>query len=115
VNHCGRLIYETGGCWHGSTPSVPYNELSGFLSILLPPLLTLAGIALLWCWHSQCAVHRCYWPTTRRTATGERACWVHHPHPKRTVQDVHEAHYAHLRGLHHPPRHRPEVPRDASA
>lgn len=88
------LIHITGG---DNVSGLPYAELSGFLSIILPPLLSLIGLALLWCWHSQCHVTGCYWPARRLTAADERACWRHHPHPKRTADDIREAHHAALR------------------
>jgi hypothetical protein len=49
---------------------------------------------LLLYWHHQCGVHRCYWYARRTTAAGERACWRHHPSPKRSAEDVHAAHHA---------------------
>lgn len=49
-------------------------------------------------WHNQCSVHGCYWYARRTTAAGERACWAHHPQPKRTVEDLHVAHHAALKG-----------------
>jgi hypothetical protein len=100
VNGCTGPLYYTGGCWHGVIPSAWYNEFSGFLSIFLPPLLTLAGVAALWWWHHQCGVHHCYWPSRRLTAANERTCWRHAPNRKRTVQDIHEAHHAVLRLRH---------------
>lgn len=36
-----------------------YLELSGFLSIILPPLFTLLGLWLLAWYHSRCHVTRC--------------------------------------------------------
>lgn len=94
TGHCGGIVLQTGGCFPHGQPTVQYNELSGFLSIVLPPLITLAGVVLLWAWHHQCAVHRCYWPATKVTAAGERACWIHHPQPKRTAADIHAAHHS---------------------
>lgn len=95
--HCSEVTLQTGGCWPAGQPTVQYNEWSGFLSIFLPPLITLLGVVLLWCWHNQCARHHCYWPTTRRTAAGERACWLHHPDPHRTTADIHAAHHEAVR------------------
>lgn len=50
-------------------------------------------VVMFW-WHHQCGVHGCYWYARRTTAAGERACWKHHPHKKRTVEELHEAHHA---------------------
>lgn len=72
----------------------PYAWWSGSGSVILPPLITLGGIAALWWWHHQCGVHHCYWPSRRLTAANERACWRHHPHPKRTAEDIRKAHHA---------------------
>lgn len=88
------LLYWTGGRWPSSAPTVQYNELSGFLSIVIPPVLqVLAVIALFW-WHNQCHVHHCWWYARRTTAAGERACWKHHPRKRRTAADIREAHEA---------------------
>jgi hypothetical protein len=96
-------LYVHAGLQSGNSPW--YLFPSGIGSIIIPPLITLAGVAALWWWHHQCAVHRCYWPARRLTAAGERACFRHHPHPKRSAEDVHEAHHAVLRLRHreHPP------------
>lgn len=87
--------------WHwlglDNVSGFAYAFWSGFGSIILPPLITLAGVALLWLWHQQCHVAGCYWPSRRQTAAGERACWRHHPQPKRTAEDVRFAHHAVLR------------------
>lgn len=45
-------------------------------------------------WHHQCGVGGCYRYARRTTAAGERACPKHHPHPERTVEDLHAAHRA---------------------
>jgi hypothetical protein len=57
-------------------------------------------LGLIW-WHHQCSVSRCYWYARRTTAAGERACWKHHPTPKRTVGEVHAAHHAARRKAGH--------------
>lgn len=87
------LLLVTGGHWPGNVPTTWYNEESGFLSIILPVFLQLLGITLLFWWHHQCGVSGCFWYARRTTAAGERACWKHHPHTKRTAGDVHEAHH----------------------
>ena len=75
---------ETGG-WYGFH--------SGFGAIILPPLLNgLVIVAVFW-WHHQCGVTGCYWYAQRTTAAGDRACWHHHPQPRRTVGDIHAAHH----------------------
>lgn len=96
LQHCSAVTLQTGGCFPTGQPTVQYNELSGFLSIVAPPLITLAGVAVLWWWHNRCHVHRCWWPAPRTTAAGERACWRHHPHKRRTAADIHAAHHAAL-------------------
>ena len=73
-----------------------YGFFSGIGSILVPPLLTLAGVAALWAWHSQCHVTGCHWPTRRVTAANEKACWRHYPHPRRTAADIRAAHHLYL-------------------
>lgn len=94
MNRCGWLPYATGGCWRGPAPSTVYNELSGFLSIVLPLAVQLTVFGFVYCWHHQCGVYRCYWPARRLTAAGDRACWKHHPAPRRTAGDVRRAHHA---------------------
>lgn len=96
TGHCGGITLRTGGCFPHGQPTVIYNELSGFLGLIGPPLITLAGVTVLWWWHHQCHVHRCFWPTVRVTAAGERACWRHHPQRRRTVADIAAAHHAAL-------------------
>jgi hypothetical protein len=103
VIHCSWVTYQTGGCWPRGQPTLAYNEESGFLSIVIPPLLSLLGIVLLWAWHQQCHVSGCYWPARRLTAANERTCWRHSPHPKRTVHEIHAAHHA-AAGTTPPPR-----------
>lgn len=71
-----------------------YAFWSGSGSVLLPWFLNGLTLAGLFWWHNQCHVHRCYWYARRKTAAGEPACWRHHPEPKRTVEDLHEAHHA---------------------
>ena len=88
------LLFWTGGKWPTATPTVQYNEWSGFLSVFIPPLLQLLVIGAVFWWHHQCGVSGCYWYAPRTTAAGERACWKHHPHKRRTVADVHAAHHA---------------------
>jgi hypothetical protein len=79
---------EAGG-WYGF-----HSGFGGAAYIDLPIVL-----AAFW-WHHQCGVHRCYWYARRTTAAGERACWKHHPHPKRTAEDVHTAHHAAMHRAH---------------
>lgn len=88
----------------------PYAFWSGSGSVLLPPLIQLGGIALLAWWHNRCHVTRCWRYARRTTAAGERACRRHHPEPRRTVEDIHAAHHAHLRQLFHPDRRRLPMP-----
>jgi hypothetical protein len=73
---------EAGG-WYGF-----HSGFGGAAYIDLPIVA-----AAFW-WHHQCGVHRCYWYARRTTAAGERACWKHHPRPRRTVADLHAAHHA---------------------
>ncbi len=96
VPHCGWVTYQTGGCWPHGQPTIQYNEWSGFLSIVLPWLLQATTFAAVLWWHHQCHVSGCYWPTRRKTAAGERACWRHHPAPVRTAGDLCAAHEAAL-------------------
>jgi len=63
-------------------------------SVLVPYVLSAATFGAIFWWHHQCAVQGCYWYARRTTAAGERACWRHHPHKKRTVKDIHDAHHA---------------------
>ena len=72
-----------------------YGAWSGFFGGLQVFEWAVLG-ALIW-WHHQCGVHRCYWYARRTTAAGERACWKHHPHPRRTVEDMRAAHHAALK------------------
>jgi hypothetical protein len=65
-----------------------HSGIGGAYYVSVPVIL-----AAFW-WHHQCHVHRCFWYARRVTAAGERACWKHHPEPKRTVRDVHAAHHA---------------------
>lgn len=76
---------ETGG-WYGF-----HSGFGGAAYISLPVFL-----AACW-WHNQCGVHGCYWYARRTTAAHERACFLHHPHRKRTVADLHAAHHAAVR------------------
>jgi len=73
---------ETGG-WYGW-----WSGQAGGLQIL-----EWAAIGVLVWWHHQCGVSGCYWYARRTTAAGERACFRHHPHKRRTVQDLHAAHH----------------------
>jgi len=72
---------EAGG-WYGF-----HSGFGGATYITLPVVLT-----AFW-WHHQCHVTGCYWYARRITAAGERACSRHHPHPERTVEDLHAAHH----------------------
>ena len=71
-----------------------YAWWSGSGSVIIPLAVQLAIFGVVWWWHNQCGVHGCYWPSRQKTAAGERACWKHHPEPKRTVEDIHAAHRA---------------------
>ncbi len=73
---------ESGG-WYGF-----HSGFGGAAYIDLPVVL-----AAFW-WHHQCGVHGCYWYARCTTAAGERACFRHHPSPRRTAGDVHDAHHA---------------------
>ena len=86
-------IHATGG---DSGSGLVYLELSGFLSIVLPLIVQLAVVALLWGWHNQCYVHRCYWPTRRVTAAGDKVCWKHNPIVHMTVEQLRERHHLYL-------------------
>jgi hypothetical protein len=79
-----------------NTPGTPpnYNFNSGFGSILIPLAVQLAVFGAAFWWHNQCHVDGCYWYARRKTAAAERACWKHHPHQRRTVEDIHAAHHA---------------------
>lgn len=68
-----------------------YAFWSGFGGSIPDVLIITAIIG--WWWHHQCGVHRCFWPARRLTAAGERACFRHHPEPRRTVHDLHRAHH----------------------
>lgn len=99
--HCGWVAYQTGGCWPHGLPTTQYNELSGFPSIALPPLLTLAGVAVLWWWHHRCHQHRCARPG-RFPAAGGRFVTCRHHHPDPAVREglrAHHIHAAHQRWL----------------
>jgi hypothetical protein len=56
--------------------------------------IDLPVVLVLFWWHHQCGVTRCYWYARQTTAAGERACWKHHPDRKRTVEDLRAAHHA---------------------
>jgi hypothetical protein len=86
-------IHATGG---DSGSGLVYLELSGFLSIVLPLIVQLIVVALLWGWHNQCQVHHCYWPTRRKTAAGDRACWRHAPVRHMTYAQLCERHHLYL-------------------
>jgi hypothetical protein len=76
---------ETGG-WYGF-----HSGLGGATYITLPVVFT-----AFW-WHHQCGVSGCFWYARRTTAAGERACFRHHPHKRRTVRDIREAHHQALK------------------
>lgn len=78
-----------------------YAFYSGSGSVILPPLLTGAVVGAGFWYHHQCSVHGCFWYARRTTAAGDRACFRHHPSPKRTAEDVHAAHYRAAAWLHH--------------
>jgi hypothetical protein len=82
--------------WLGmDNPSGPvYLFLSGAGGILLTWLGSGIVAGLLFWWHNQCYVTGCYWYARRTTAAGERACYRHHPHKRRTERDIHAAHRA---------------------
>jgi hypothetical protein len=75
-----------------------YNFNSGFGSIVLPPMITLTGIALGFWWHHQCHVAGCFWYARKVTAAGDRACWIHHPDRKLTAHHIHVRHHEALNG-----------------
>ena len=73
------------------------NSASGRSYLLWSGALSDAGIlaALVAFYiHHTCHVGGCYWYARRTTAAGERACWKHHPHKRRTAADIHAAHAA---------------------
>lgn len=74
-----------------------YGFWSGSGSVILPWLMQCFTIGLLFWWHHQCHVDGCYRYARRGTAAGERACQRHHPHPRRTVEDIHAAHHEAVR------------------
>jgi len=91
-----HLLVHATGCDYGAPYGrwVPYDFWSGVSGSFL---VGVTVWALGFYWHNQCGVHGCYWYARRTTAAGERACWKHHPHPKRTVEDLHAAHHAVMR------------------
>lgn len=74
-----------------------YAWWSGSGSVILPWILNSLTVAALFWWHHQCHVSGCWWYARRTTAAGERACWRHHPHPRRTAADLLTAHHAAIR------------------
>lgn len=80
----------------GDGNSPHYLFYSGFGSIVLPPILTVGGLALIAWWHGQCSVSGCFWPSRRRTAAGEKVCWRHRVHKHRTWDDICAAHHLYL-------------------
>lgn len=83
---------KTFGFQNGGGNGSHYLFVSGWGSIILPPILNaLAFLAVLW-WHHQCHVTGCHWYARRKTAAGELACFRHHPHRTRTYQDILDAH-----------------------
>ena len=79
--HCGWTAYQTGGCWPHGQPTIQYNEWSGFLSVFLPPMLTLIGLGILWWWHHTCHDSwRCLrWGKYQAAGGVFHLCWKHHP------------------------------------
>lgn len=92
-----HLLVHAAGCDAGApygtfVPADFWAGIAGSFAVGLAVCLPA------WWWRNQCTVHHCYWPARRTTAAGERACFRHHPHPKRTVEDLHAAHHAALEG-----------------
>lgn len=78
-----------------------YAWWSGSGSVLLPPLLTLAGVAVLWWWHHRCHCHRCPRLGRYPAAGGQfSVCRAHSPDPAvREGLRAHHIHAAHQRWL----------------
>lgn len=69
------FLHWTGGD-NGS--GVQYLELSGFLSIVIPPLLTVLGLYLTYWWHTRCHIDGCF-KKARYPFHHYRLCKKHHP------------------------------------
>lgn len=93
MHHAPWWIHSTGG---DTSTGLVYLELSGFLSIVIPLMVQLIVVGLVWWWHNQCSVHHCYWPTRRRTAAGDHACWRHAPVRRMSVHTLRERHRLYL-------------------
>lgn len=93
---------DYGGRYGRFIPGAFWSGIAG--SCAVNAVLFAAGF---W-WHHQCAVSRCWWYARRVTAAGERACFLHHPHRRRTAAEVRAAHHAAL-GVPHmtQPPHQP--------
>lgn len=95
MNPILHWLWLHGGLSSGNSPW--YLFPSGIGSIIIPPLITLAGIGVLFWWHHRCEVakpRRCYRYARKTTAAGHRACKHHHPEGKLTAADVTAAHVA---------------------
>lgn len=80
----------------GDANGSPYLFWSGAGGLLVDRALTAMALLAVFAWHQQCHVTGCYWPARRVTAANERACWRHHPHPRRTAADIHRDHHLYL-------------------
>lgn len=69
------LLHWTGGD-NGSSPQ--YLELSGFLSIIIPPLLTVLGLAFTYWLHTRCHVAGCL-HHGKHEFQHYKLCRRHHP------------------------------------
>lgn len=89
------IAYATGSY---NTPGTPhnYNFNSGFGSVILPPVITVAGAGVLMWWHHQCHVSGCWWYARRQTAAGDRACWRHNPGRRLTADELRRRHHLYL-------------------
>ena len=86
------LLHWTGGD-NGSSPQ--YLELSGFLSIVIPVLITILWTGLLYWWHTRCHVTNCL-RKGNHPFRHYKLCKKHHP---RVPQDGRITHL-HIVQLH---------------
>lgn len=94
--HIATWLAHVGGFRNGDGNSAWYLFPSGWGSIILPPVITIAGATAVWGWHNQCEVHRCHWVARRKTAAGARACWRHHPDGHLTAEQLRANHHLYL-------------------
>lgn len=85
VGSLGHLLLHWTG---GDNVSGPiYGEWSGFLSVFIPPLITVAGLVLMYWWHHRCHNERFCWMLGKHQYQNGTYtyCRKHHPDVARTA------------------------------